>query len=307
MAAQNKLFQRLIWLVDTIYSAGEITRKEIDRRWASSAYNDNHDNEYGEQNFHRHRETIMELFGIEIVCNHYTKTYSISSLGDAQSKGVRSWLVNTFAIQNMVNLAGNVKDRIIFETIPEGSRFLSTIVNGMVEKRKINVTYQRFERTEPHTFLLAPYCLKVFKQRWYLVGKPDDHPEESSPRVYALDRIKEINTTTATYHLPKDFSADTFFEGCFGVDRSQPEIKNIRIRTGVLTANFIRTLPLHKSQREVERTDEYSVFTYQLSTTYDFIQELRKHGPYLEVLEPAELREQFRQDALLLKEIYEKK
>lgn len=306
MAAQNKLFQRLIWLVDTIYSAREITRKEIDRRWANSAYNDNHDNEYGEQNFHRHRETIMELFGIEIVCNHYTKKYSLAPLSETKSKEVRAWLLNTFAIQNMVNLAGNVKDRIIFESIPEGARFLSTIVSGMSEGHQISVTYQGFDRAEPHTFLLAPYCLKVFKQRWYLVGKPEDHPEEDYPRVYALDRVQEIAATSVTFKFPKQFNAESFFDGCFGVDRSQPEVKPIRIRTDSATANFIRTLPLHSSQIEVEHTNEYSIFTYRLSTTYDLIQELRKHGPNLEVLEPADLRNKFHQDALLLKETYEK-
>ncbi len=38
MTAQSKLFQRLIWLVDTIYSAGHIKMAEIDRKWARSAY-----------------------------------------------------------------------------------------------------------------------------------------------------------------------------------------------------------------------------------------------------------------------------
>lgn len=33
----------MIWLVDTIYSAGEITSEEIDRRWVDSPYNDEHD------------------------------------------------------------------------------------------------------------------------------------------------------------------------------------------------------------------------------------------------------------------------
>lgn len=306
MAAQNKLFQRLIWLVDTIYSAGQITREEIDRRWAQSAYNDMHESEYGERNFHRHRETIFELFGIEIVCNRTTRQYSIGSLGDAESDGVRAWLVNTFAIKNMVNIAGEMRDRIIFEQIPGGSQYLSLIVNAMKESKKLQVTYQGFYRSEPHTFLLAPYCLKIFKQRWYMVGKPDDHPEEKEPRVYALDRVHSINTTDQPFKLPKNFSTTKFFDGCFGVDRSQTQIQDIRIRTGAATANFIRTLPLHSSQQEVERTAEHSVFVFRLAPTYDFIQELRKHGPYLEVLEPAELREQFRQDLQSALEQYNK-
>ena len=43
MAAQNKLFQRYIWLVNTIYSAGEIAREEIARRWVGSSYDDERD------------------------------------------------------------------------------------------------------------------------------------------------------------------------------------------------------------------------------------------------------------------------
>lgn len=307
MAAQNKLFQRLVWLVDIVYSAGHISREEIDRRWAHSSYNDMHESQYGERNFHRHRETISELFGIDIVCNRYTKEYSISSLGAAESNGVRAWLVNTFAIQNMVNLAGDMKDRIMFEQIPEGSRYLSAIVSAMKENRKLQVTYQGFDRPEPHTFMLAPYCLKVFKQRWYMIGKPDDHPEENTPRVYALDRVKEIVKLEEAFKLPKSFDAEHFFDGCFGVDRSKPIVQHVRIKTGAKTANFIRTLPLHASQVEVERTDDYSIFSYHIATTYDFIQELRSHGPYLEVLEPADLRELFRQDVGYLSEIYNKK
>ena len=37
------LFNRYIWLVDTIYRAGAISREEIDRRWARSQYNDLHE------------------------------------------------------------------------------------------------------------------------------------------------------------------------------------------------------------------------------------------------------------------------
>ena len=47
------------------------------------------------------------------------------------------------------------------------------------------------------------------------------------------------------------------------------------------------TLPFHGSQFELERNDEYSIFGFYVAPTYDFIQELRKFGSTLEVLEPA--------------------
>ncbi len=304
MAAQSKLFQRLIWLVDTIYSAGHISREQIDRRWANSRYNDMHESQYGERNFHRHRETIAELFGIEIVCNHTTKEYSLGELGDIEGNGVRAWLVNTFAINNMVNLAGGMEDRIIFEQIPEGTRYLSTIVNAMRDGRQLYVSYQNFIRPEPHSFLLSPYCLKLSKRRWYVIGKPDDHPEEADPRVYSLDRVKELTITDKPYRMPRDFKASKFFANQFGVDRRITEAEKIRVKMSAYDANYMRTLPIHGSQFELEKNDQYSIFGFYVAPTYDFIQELRKFGSTLEVLEPEFLREQFKEESKTLAKIY---
>lgn len=305
MAAQNKLFQRLIWLVDTIYSAKHITREEIDRRWANSHYNDMHESQYGERNFHRHRETIAELFGIDIVCNHATKEYSLGELGDAEGKGVRAWLVNTFAINNMVNLAGGLYDRIIFEEIPEGTRYLSTIVNAMRDGKQLYVSYQNFVRPEPHSFLLSPYCLKLFNRRWYVIGKPDDHPEEADPRVYSLDRVKEMAITEKPFRLPKDFKASKFFANQFGVDRRKTEAERIRVKMSAYDANYMRTLPIHDSQFELEKNDQYSIFGFYVAPTNDFIQELRKFGSTLEVLEPEHLRIEFKEEGEKLNRMYE--
>ncbi|MCQ2346078.1 MAG: WYL domain-containing protein [Paludibacteraceae bacterium] len=302
--ASNRLFQRYIWLVDTIFSAKAISREEIDRRWMNSAYNYNHESHYGERNFHRHREAIYEIFGIEIVCNHTSKLYSIGNLGDLKDNGIRAWLIDTFAINNLVNLAGDMKNRIIFEQIPEGNRFLSTIVSAMKENRKIRLTYQGFDRPEPHSFLLDPYCLKVFRQRWYLIGKPEDHPEEHDPRVYALDRAKEIALSELHFRFPKRFKAADFFYGYMGVDRRIRDISDVRIRVRAEDAPYLRTLPLHESQTECQRDDQFSIFSYHVALTYDFIQELRKFGPSLEVLQPQSLRLRFAQESARLAEIY---
>lgn len=306
MAAQNKLFQRLIWLVDTIYSAGHISREEIDRRWARSVYNETHANDYGERNFHRHRETILEIFGIEIACNHTTKEYYIASLDELNNAGIRSWLVDTFAINNMVNLAGDMQERILFEKIPAGTQFLSTIVSAMKENHLLQVTYQRFDRIVPHVFLLAPYCLKVFRQRWYMVGKPNDHSEESEPRIYALDRVKALYATDEPCKIPKQFDPAKFFENQFGIDRRITKAEYIKVRVTAEAANYIRTLPIHHTQYELERTDTFSIFTYHVAPTYDFIQELRKHGSNLMVMEPKKLREEFEKEAASLNKMYGK-
>ena len=304
MGAQNKLFHRLIWLIDTVYSAKRIKIGEIDKRWQRSHYNETHE-PYCDRTLRRHREAITELFGIEIACDDTTNEYYIAEQGDIGGKGIRAWLVDTFAISNMVNLAGDMKNRIIFENIPEGSRFLSTIVSAMKEGRYLYATYQGFNRTEPHSFLLAPYCLRVNLQRWYLVGKPEDHPEEAEPRVYALDRMKDLVQVEKPFELPKTFKPNEFFINQYGIDRSITEPMDIRIKVNAYDAKFLRSLPLHHSQTEVEQNDQYVIFTYHIAPTYDFIMELRKFGSALEVLEPAALRDKFATEAAKLKALYQ--
>ena len=295
MASQFKLFQRLVWLVDTVHTAGGITRDEIDRLWANSAHADGA-KEYGERNFHRHREAVSLLFGIDIEYNHATKKYELKSDGDDRYDSVRAWLIDTFAINNMVNTAREVRHRILFEEIPEGTRYLSTIVTAMKQGCKLHITYKRFDREQGHSFLLNPYCLKVFRQRWYLIGKPDDHPEEENPRIYSLDRVKALTITAEPSHIPVDFNANDFFEHQFGIDRTITKPVEVRIRVTALTAKYIRTLPIHHSQREVRTTKNYSIFTFYIAPTYDFIQELRKHGSNLTVEKPLSLRESFLED-----------
>ena len=303
MGAQNKLFHRLIWLIDTVYSAKRIKIGEIDKRWQRSHYNYTHE-PYCDRTLRRHRTAIAEIFGISIECDESTNEYYIADQGDIGGKGIRSWLVDTFAISNMVNLAGDMKNRIIFENVPEGSRFLSTIVSAMKEGRYLFATYQGFNRAEPHSFLLAPYCLRVNLQRWYLVGKPEDHPEEPEPRVYALDRMKDLVQVDKPFELPKAFKAEEFFINQYGIDRSITEPMDIRIKVNAYDAKFLRSLPLHHSQKEVEQNDQYVIFTYRIAPTYDFIMELRKFGSKLEVLEPASLREKFKEEYAKLGEIY---
>ena len=293
MASINQ-FKRYLWLVDVIYSAGEITRDEINRRWVNSVCNESKESVYPERTFHRHREDIAQLFGIEIECSKSAgNIYRIANKEQMTER--RSWVIDNFAINTLVNFDPSVGERIIFEDIPEGNRYHGTIATAMQEGKMLWMSNQGFNQTEAHAFLVAPYCIKVFHQRWYMVGKPEDHPEETEPRVYALDSVKELGLTDKKWHFPKDFDANAFFSGHFGVDH-QGEPEHVRIRVDARTAQSMNTLPLHHSQKEELRTPEYSEFSFFIALTYDFKQELRKQGSNLQVLAPDHLRDEFVQE-----------
>ena len=66
----------------------------------------------------------------------------------------------------------------------------------------------------------------------------------------------------------------------------------IRIRVYGTQADYVRALPIHESQREVERTDEWTDFEMDLVPCYNFYQQLLWHREKLEVLSPSSVREE---------------
>ena len=144
-----------------------------------------------------------------------------------------------------------------------------------------------------HT-LANSQSIKLFRQRWYLVARSTyAYYYEKGPRIYALDRIIDIQTTDETFEMPKDWRSKEFFDDCFGIIADQRiEPQTVKLKVAVGQANYIRDLELHESQEEVERNDEYSIFEYFLRPSYDFLQEILWNGEEMEVLEPQWFREE---------------
>ena len=64
----SNLFNRYVWLVDTIYRRGRITFEEINERWMRSQLNETGD-EIPLRTFHNHRKAIEQMFDINIECD----------------------------------------------------------------------------------------------------------------------------------------------------------------------------------------------------------------------------------------------
>lgn len=295
MAASQ--FKRYVWLVDTIRSAGRISREEIDRRWANSVLNDKKENCLHERTFFRYKNAVEELFDIEICCDRAAG--GLYYIADNSSESLmRQWLFSQFAVQNSLHESRQLSGRILYEDIPNGTQFLTIITEAMRNNLYIKVSHQRFDSSEPHVFNLAPYCLKVFKQRWYVLGKNET---EKEPRIYALDRIHSVEPTNKNFILPKNFDAQSYFNGYYGVFRGgeyKPTL--IKVKVNESTAPYLRSLPLHSSQKEPKPC----LFTWYVAPTFDFVQQLRTLGSSLEVLEPASLREKFAEEVMRLAEMY---
>lgn len=287
------LFNRYVWLVDTIYRAGRISFEEINAQWERSSLNDMGE-ELPLKTFHNHKNAIQQMFDINIECDRRAGyLYYIEHAEDMEQGGVRTWLLNTFAVNHLINESHHLKRRILFEEIPSGQRFLTQIIEAMRDNLTLELTYQSFWNDTASTFEVAPYCVKVFRQRWYVVACS---LSDERLRVYALDRIQELRTTENAFTLPGDFDPEAYFADSFGVTVDEDcSVDRVRILVQGVQRQYLRTLPLHASQKEVETTKDSSVFEFHLRPTLDFQQELLTHAVNaegdIEVLVPKWLRE----------------
>ena len=278
----KNFFKRYIWLVDLINRRKYESFKEINEAWMRSPLNETGD-PLSERTFFNHKDAIAGMFGIEILNDRSLGFYIGRS--DVGSDETSDWMLHTLCLNNVLHENADMKDRILMEKVPSSERFLTDIISAMRDFRVIRLCYQSFRHPEPFCFNVRPYCVKYFKQRWYLLGDSD-----LGLRIYSLDRFVDMEELEEHFEIPKGFDAEEYFGNYFGVIIGE-EPEDVKIRVVPDQVKYFRTLPLHGSQRETVQEDGSSVFSYHIAPTFDFVQEILSHGADVEVLEPAELRE----------------
>ena len=295
-------FNRYVWLIDTISRRGHISLTDLSGLWQRSSLNED-GGPLAERTFHNHREAILDTFGIEIKCDR-SLGYYIANSDDIEGDGIRKWLLESLSMNNLLNESSDMRDRILFEKIPSSQKWLPAIVNAMRDGKAVEVTYQSFTRAEPNTFIVHPWCLKLFRQRWYILGRSEEY---ETPRIYSLDdRMLNVTQTKKKLKIPAKFNAQEYFSNCFGIIvASDNKPCTIDIKVTADQVKYIKTLKLHESQTLVEENDGYAIFRFRLVPTLDFKQEILSHGSDYEVLAPQWYRDEIKNDVARMMRNYE--
>lgn len=290
------LINRYVWFVTTIYNRGPISLTEIQNRFEAHF---GRGEELGDRTFHRYKDAVMELFDIGIKYDHTRRGYVIADREGIDNMAMRKWLLQTFSVNSVLSESRDLKSRILLEDVPSGQQFLTHIIEAMRESTVVQISYRAFSKPTATTFDVEPWCVKLFEQRWYMLGKSESYAE---PRIYALDRIEALEPSKRKFTLPKKFDAEMFFADFFGVIINDKVfgVETVTLKVDSWQSNYLRTLPLHHTQMEVERNDEYSIFKYHLCPTFDFIQKLRSMGGSVGVLAPTALRDILHSDGLAI-------
>ena len=297
----KNFFNRYVWLIDTIQRYKYIQFGDLQREWNRSAVNED-GAKLAQRTFFNHKDAISDIFGIDI---KYDKSRGYYIAEDSLNfDGFRSWLFSSLSINNLLVECSDMRHRILFDEVPGGQQYVKTVIDAMRSSSELEVTYQKFLEDDTKTFKLQPYCIKCFRQRWYVLGK---NLSDRKLKIYAFDRIMSIITTAKHFKMPAKFSADEYFAPLFGIVGGGEKPQLIKIKVLEEQRGYIRTLPLHSSQIETETTNDYSIFSYYMVPSFDFLMELLSMEDMVEVLAPDKFRKQIKEQIDAMYKLYNKK
>lgn len=283
----SQIFRQYIWIINTLRSCGGLTFEELNQKW--KAEDVSRGKPLQRSSFNRHRDAILEMFGIIIDCDLRTYKYYIGNQEALEDDSLERWIYSTLTVHGALSEGASVKERLVLENAPAGERYLDMMIHAIRCNHRLRIGYQKFQ-AEGYEKTVCPYALKLFRQRWYLLARND----EDQMRIYALDRITSLCLTEETFEMPTDFSAQKYFSEYFGVLTNDTPLAHVVVRAHKWMPDYLRTLPLHHSQRELQSTPDYTDFSYDIRPTSDFLGELMRHSVGIEVLEPVELREKMK-------------
>jgi predicted DNA-binding transcriptional regulator YafY len=240
--------------------------------------------------FYRHKCAIEDIFGIYIDCDKKNGSeYYIGNDYVLNEDSVQNWMLSTLSVGNIVEESQGLHHRILLENIPSGDARLQQVINAMKENRYVMISYQRYTAPSANSFTLAPYCIKLFRQRWYVLGLLSN----GYLATFSFDRILDISLTNDKYKIPKDFDAADYFRDSFGiVVDDKATVERVVLRTYGYERYNLHDLPLHPSQREIGSTEDYTDYELHLKITSDFMSKLLSRGEWLEILEPKSLADE---------------
>lgn len=183
----------------------------------------------------------------------------------------------------------------------EANAELDNILNAILQKKTLTVTYHPFGRNEkPHVF--SPYLLKEYHNRWYTVGYSN---EAKNILTLSLDRIKKISSSTEKYISNTDFNPADFFKYSLGiVQRNNSKPHSILLSFSPEQAPYILTQPLHNSQKTILENDKEVQVELNIYITQELKMVILSYGEHVKVLKPVILRNEIKSIIENMSKIY---
>jgi len=182
----------------------------------------------------------------------------------------------------------NRKPVIHFDSVPDlkGLKLLNPLYNYIVHRQTLRILYQSFSATEPTEFILCPYLLKEFRNRWFLFGG-----KASNLLMFnlALDRIVSVEPVDVPFRENPEFDPEHFFDDVIGVSKNIHNTpRRVKFWASADQSKYIKTKPIHPSQKlKSENPDDGScIFQIEVVINIEMYSVFMSYGPGIKIIYP---------------------
>ena len=182
-----------------------------------------------------------------------------------------------------------------------GKEYIGVLYDGIINEQVLNIQYRSFKWEESIKMIVHPYFLKQYNNRWFLMGRNG----EMTVTNIALDRIEEIQTVHEVYLPNTEINFEEYFEDVVGVSvTNEAKVEKILLKVDAESWPYIKTKPIHGSQKIKEQKADYTIIELQLIPNFELESIIFSHGEKIEVLEPESLRQRIKNRIIRLNEKY---
>jgi hypothetical protein len=168
----------------------------------------------------------------------------------------------------------------------KGIEQLPKIILAIKENRHIKFVHHNFFTGKHRKYELKPYFIKEYLNRWYVIGMPFN---SEAFLTFGIDRIESLEVTNKHFTRCDD-CPEVFFDHVVGVTWNPPEGEKVVFAIEKPYDNYIKTLPVHSSQRIISEDSLKSVFEIEVVINYELTQRFLMLAADCEVLAPDSLR-----------------
>lgn len=265
-----------------------------------------YDFEISKRTFQRDIEDIKATLGIYIEYDFSKQVYFIEEDID-ENNPIKNRMLEAFDLFNAFNVTESLNEFVLFEKRKsKGVEHFYGLLYAIKNRFVIELTHQKFWDENSNTRRLKPLALKEFKGRWYLLGKEDT---SDILKTFGLDRITDFNVSKKKFEKNNQTDIANMFNNCFGIINPQDQLpEKVILRFTYEQGCFIKTYPLHNSQKIISENENSNVTIVELNLkiTHDFIMELMSFGEELTVIKPIKLSKKIKSGLEKTLKMYEK-
>lgn len=259
-----------------------LSYNEIINSLSRSTELDDYKTTVSKRTFSRDLDDIRLVFGVDIQYDTKIKKYFIS---DAGQPGFNNRLLEAFDTINTVRVTDKMTSCLLFEDRkPLGTENMNGFIHAIKNNLTIKFAYQKYWENTESQRLVQPYILKEFKNRWYILAKDCN---DQTIKSFAIDRISNFEITNKVFEKDNNYDATLAFQHSFGIISPNDQLpQNIVLSFIPNQGKYIKSLPLHHSQKTIVDNENEVRISLKLCITHDFLMEVLSHGESVKVIEP---------------------